>query len=112
MTRGIFGAAEHAVRRIANLSAIAAIAVALCAPATAADRAAASPPPIRIPPAQVPVPRPISPSATTATIQPVPRALLPTDIEVLRDAQAAGLVMRGALVGNAESAVGVVLAIF
>src|SRR5215475_2584027 len=53
---------------------------------------------IRIPPAQVPplaaAPSPVA--AAPGKIPPAARALLPTDVQVLRDSRGAGLAMYGA----------------
>ncbi|HTQ33943.1 MAG TPA: hypothetical protein VMI30_07220 [Stellaceae bacterium] len=71
---------------------------------------------IKIPPAQVP---PVAPPATahappsgTASIAPAPRALLPTQVQILHDAEGAGIAVYGALTGKAASAAGVILGVF
>jgi hypothetical protein len=69
---------------------------------------------IKIPPAQLPPVAAATPSppATPPSIQPAPRALLPTRVQILRDSEGAGLALYGALTGKADSAAGVILAIF
>jgi hypothetical protein len=100
---------------------------ALCAAAVLASALAASAqrPPITIPPAKLPppavadAPLPSAPSspdqpaaAPEAAIQPAARALLPTNVRILRDSRGPGLVMYGALTGQAASATGVLLGVF
>ena len=70
---------------------------------------------ITIPPAKGVAP-PAAPTsavdASAPTIEPVPRALLPTQVQILHDSPGAGIAMYGALSGKAASATGAVLAIF
>jgi hypothetical protein len=69
---------------------------------------------ITIPPAKVAPPAAPTPPADagTPTIEPAPRALLPTHVQILQDSQGAGIAMYGALSGKGASAIGAVLAIF
>jgi hypothetical protein len=69
---------------------------------------------IKIPPAQLPPVAAATPSPPAAppSIQPAPRALLPTHVQILHDSQGAGLALYGVLTGKADSAAGVILAIF
>ena len=78
----------------------AALAVLVCSAAAQAQTGGA--PPIRIPPAQLPA---------AAIIRPAPRALLPMDVQTVRDPDGAGTAMSGTLAGKAASATGVVLSI-
>ena len=96
-----------ALRRIVKLLAVAAVLAIAMQPgwATAANSQLITIPPAKLPSAGGPPP-------ASPTIPVAPRRQLPMDIEVLRDDDGTGLVMYGALNGNAASAVGVVLAIF
>jgi hypothetical protein len=108
------GARWHAARRITNIvGTILGLIVVLAAPAEPLAQTG-SQPLIKIPPAQLP---PVaaatpSPAAGPPSIQPAPRALLPTHVQILHDSQGAGLALYGALTGKADSAAGVILAIF
>jgi hypothetical protein len=116
MQRGVSaGATRRGGGRSKNIFAaaitIGAIAFALAAAASAETRGM---PLIRIPPAQLPPLAAAPPAAVTAPgkISPAARGLLPTNVQVLRDSQGAGLAMYGGLDGKADSAIGVVLGIF
>ena len=111
MTRGGSAAAPpRAARWIVQHIAVAlAVALILAAP-TSARAETGGTPLIQIPPAKLR--SPASPASVAARIEPAPRALLPTDVQVLRDSPGAGITMYGALNGEAASATGVVLAIF
>jgi hypothetical protein len=82
------------------------LALALAAPVDVS----AQHPPITIPPAAQITP-PAAPPAAPGS-PPGPRSLLPTEIETLRDPLGAGIVMYGQLTGKADSALGVISAIF
>lgn len=113
------GASARAVRCAARRSkdilaaalAIGALVLGLTAPASAQTSGL---PLIRIPPARLPplAAAPPDVAAAPGKILPAARALLPTNVQILRDSQGAGLAMYGALTGRAGSAVGVVLAVF
>jgi hypothetical protein len=98
-------ARPHAKGRVKIFAIAAAIVAVLAAPAVPKAESTGTPL-IRIPPAQIP-----SPAKATPAFQPVPQTLLPIDMPVLRDPDGSGIAMHGALTGNAESAVGVLLAI-
>jgi hypothetical protein len=69
--------------------------------------------PITIPPATQITPPALPPQAATPPgIPPAPRSLLPTSIETVRDPQGAGIVIFGQLTDKADSALGVISAIF
>jgi hypothetical protein len=86
----------------------AAAAVIAVAGAAAAQGTGAGPAPITIPPAQVP-----TEGGSEAPHPPLTmRALLPTDVQVLRDARGAGMVMYGPLAGKAASALAVLQGVF
>lgn len=115
MQRGAFaGAARCGAWRSKNIVAAVVIGAISCGLAAAASAETSGMPLIRIPPARLPplAAAPPTVAATPGKIPPAARALLPTSIQVLRDSQGAGLAMYGALTGKAESAVGVVLALF
>ena len=71
-----------------------------------------APPVIPPPPTASPPTAPTPSPAAASGIEPAPRALLPTHVQVLRDSRGSGLAMYGALAGKADSASAVTLAIF
>ena len=109
-------------RRTADIAAIAVMVVIILVSQGAARAQSSGQPLIKIPPAQLPPlttppptvagPAPAAPAPTAAPIPTVPRALLPTGVQVLRDSRGTGLAMYGALTGKTASATGVILAIF
>lgn len=115
MQRGAFaGAPRRGAWRSQNIVAAVVIGAIGFGLATAASAETSGMPLIRIPPARLP-PLAATPPIVAATPSKIPlaaRALLPTDIQVLRDSQGAGLAMYGVLTAKAESAVGVILAVF
>lgn len=87
-----------------------AVALLLAAPASAQGRGNQRPPPISIPPAPEAGPAPVPPAASG--IPPAARSLLPTKVQILRDAQGTGIVIYGGLTGKAESALAVLAGFF
>jgi hypothetical protein len=92
---------------------VAVLAVVVAAPAASFAQSGGTPL-IKIPPAQVPPSATPSQSSSSASpvISPVPRALLPTRVQVLHDSPGAGIAVYGALTGKATSAIGVIVAVF
>jgi hypothetical protein len=115
MTGGVsVGGQWRAARRITNIvSIIAGLTIFVAAPAEPLAQTGSAPL-IKIPPAQLPPVAAATPSPPAASppIRPAPRALLPTHVQILHDSQGAGLALYGALTGKADSAAGVILAIF
>ena len=115
MARGISaGAWGRVTWRIANIAGpILGLIITLAAPDTPFAQTSGQPL-IKIPPAQLPPVAAATPSPPAAppSTQVAPRALLPTHVQILHDSQGAGLALYGALTGKADSAAGVVLAIF
>ena len=111
---GRFSAAARPrpTRRIMNIVAAAAAPAVFLAAAVASNAQSSSTSPIRIPPAQLLSSRPAFLPSPATVITPEPRALLPSEVQVLRDSQGTGVAMYGALNGKAASATGVVLAVF
>jgi hypothetical protein len=108
------GARRYAARRITSIAGlIMGLIVLFAAPAEPLAQSGSAPL-IKIPPAQLPPMAAATPGppAASPSIQPAPRALLPTHVQILRDSQGAGLALYGALTGKADSVAGVILAIF
>jgi hypothetical protein len=109
------GAMRDIARRSNNIiGAIVAIGAVVLGLATAASAETSGAPLIRIPPARLP-PLAAAPAlipAASGKTAAAPRDLLPTNVQILRDSRGAGLAMYGALTGKADSAIGVVLAVF
>jgi hypothetical protein len=103
-----------APRRIATSLAVAAALIAsLPLPTFARDSTLNATPLITIPPAKLPpLPPPEATAATEPVFSPMPRDLLPRELQVLHDPQGSGLAMYGALTGKADSAIAAVLGIF
>jgi hypothetical protein len=115
MARGISaGVRWRTVRRITNIvGPVLGLITILAAPVEPSAQTGGQPL-IKIPPAQLPPVAAATPSPPAAppSTQPAPRALLPTHVQILHDSQGAGLALYGALTGKADSAAGVILAIF
>jgi hypothetical protein len=81
------------------VAAVAALATAIPATAQTGSR------PVTIPPAELPPAGDTgAPDAEAASSRPTMRALLPSNVQILRDSHGTGLVMYGPLAGKAESA--------
>ena len=104
-----------APRRIATSLAVAAALIAsLPLPTFARDSTLNATPLITIPPAKLPpLPPPDATAATEPVFSPMPRDLLPSELQVLHDPRGSGLAMYGALTGKARiPATAAVLGIF
>jgi hypothetical protein len=105
MTRGDAAVLPRAARRIKNIAAVLILVLPVACTAALAAQPRAQPL-ITIPPANLsPPPASPSPSVTAA------RALLPSTLQTVHDAEGAGTAACGALTGKAASAVTVLLAL-
>jgi hypothetical protein len=121
---GRVSVSNERTRCIVAIAAVVAVILAFSNESTAQTSAS---PLIKIPPAQMPAKETTAPPQSSSPpvavpqssnppvapkIEPAPRELLPTKVQILRDSQGTGLAMYGTLTGKTASAAAVVPAIF